>query len=85
VLTQNNFGSLAQTRRRDSAELSEILDGLAVREVLINALIDLGRVERVPSENLVSKKSAQYTITNGSQEASPDVVFLRELLAWDLH
>jgi ElaB/YqjD/DUF883 family membrane-anchored ribosome-binding protein len=62
---------LADLMQIPCQELSEE-DDIMRRVVLINALIDLGRVERVPSENLVSKKSAQYTITNGSQEASPD-------------
>ena len=47
-------------------------DDILRRVVLINALIDLGRVERVPSENLVPKESAQVTITSESQKSSPD-------------
>ncbi|CAG7936683.1 unnamed protein product [Penicillium nalgiovense] len=62
---------LADLMQIPCQELSEE-DDIMRRVVLINALIDLGRVERVPSENLVSKKSTQYTITNGSQEASAD-------------
>jgi hypothetical protein len=38
-------------------------DDILRRVVLINALIDLGRVERVPSKNLVLKRSGQVAIT----------------------
>jgi hypothetical protein len=54
-----------------SQELSEE-DNILRHVILINALINLGRVERVPSENLVPKKSAQVTITSKSQKSSPD-------------
>jgi hypothetical protein len=62
---------VAELMQAPSQELSEE-DDILRRVILINALIDLGRVERVPSENLVPKKSAQVTITSKSQESSPD-------------
>jgi hypothetical protein len=49
---------VAELMQAPSQELSEE-DDILRRVILINTLIDLGRVERVPSENLVPKKSAQ--------------------------
>jgi hypothetical protein len=62
---------VAELMQAPCQELSEE-DDISRRAILINALIDLGRVKRVPSENLVSKKLVQVTITSECQEPSPD-------------
>ncbi|KAJ5127951.1 hypothetical protein N7448_008730 [Penicillium atrosanguineum] len=62
---------VAELMQAPCQELSEEGD-ISRRVILINALIDLGRVERVPSENLVPKKLVQVTITSECQEPSPD-------------
>lgn len=51
------------------SELAEE-DGILRRTVLINALIDLGRVERVPSENFLPNRPSDNELHTKSQKAS---------------
>lgn len=47
-------------------------DNILRRIVLINALVNLGRVERVPSENLVPNKPSRNTLHTKSQRPLSD-------------
>jgi Protein of unknown function (DUF3435). len=60
---------VAELMRLPFQDLSEE-DELAQRIILINALIELGRVEKIPSERIISKTNGEYAAKN-EQESSP--------------